>query len=148
MPSKPDRQTAVAERQHAPCCSWAVIISYLGSKPRQTSYYQYSTTLRWSPKQLMPFEKWGLTTVSTDFKRSLWGGNRLGLFHYITNGGGICCREGSHRWAKQVWTLAELEAVSREQLLITSLQAAPLEEKLVSELKEFFWESRSTQKYI
>ena len=46
MPSKPDRQTAVAERQHASCCSWAVIISYLGSKPRQTSYYQYSTALR------------------------------------------------------------------------------------------------------
>lgn len=46
MPSKPDRQTAVAERSHAPCCSWAVIISYLGSKPRQTSYYQYSTALR------------------------------------------------------------------------------------------------------
>lgn len=50
MPSKPDRQTAVAERQHAPCCSWAVIISYLGTKPRQTNYYQYSTALRWRPK--------------------------------------------------------------------------------------------------
>lgn len=87
MPSKPERQTAVAERQHAPCCSWAVIISYLGTKPRQTSYYQYSTARRWSPKQLMPFEISGPTTMSTDFKQSVCGKGGIRTFSLHKKGG-------------------------------------------------------------
>lgn len=69
MPSKRDRQTATAERQHAPCCSWAVIISYLGTKPRQTSYYQYSTALRDTDTGL------GIHSTSSGFLNKIMAGD-------------------------------------------------------------------------
>lgn len=140
MPSKPDRQTAVAERQHAPCCSWAVIISYLGTKPRQTSYYQYSTALRWSPKQLMPFEISGPTTMSTDFKQTVCGEGGIRTFSLYKNGGGrenlLMSKTSMNSKRARTYT----QEVSVDHIFSTSNPYSS-KEKLLSELIAF-WKSR------